>query len=243
MRSDHVVIAMTWAGMITRCYNQDSTSYHYYGGRGIRVCEEWHEFSNFARDMAPRPHGMSLDRIDVNGNYCKENCRWATDKEQMNNKRNNIRLEIRGVTKTLPEWSDYSGTSQQKIRDRLKLGWDHDRCVFGEKSFDTHTIGNETHTAWGWAEKLGIPQAAIRRRLDRGYSVTEAVSLEPIPVGAPPSRFLELEGVTRSISEWSKILGVSDCVIRNRIARGWSVDRALNYGNPTMKARTYNGKR
>lgn len=92
----------TWVNMKTRCYNKNNKSYPRYGGRGIRVCDRWMEkpygFQNFVADVGERPQGCSLDRIDVNGNYCKENCRWATPTQQALNRRSNSK--VRGVCKT-----------------------------------------------------------------------------------------------------------------------------------------------
>jgi len=78
-----------WANMIQRCSNIKNNEFKNYGGRGIKVCKRWFDFSNFIKDMGKKPTAdLSMDRIDNNGNYTPKNCRWATDKQQRNNKRN-----------------------------------------------------------------------------------------------------------------------------------------------------------
>lgn len=84
-----------WSNMITRCSNPKASNYKYYGGRGIAVCEDWKLFANFFRDMGECPDGLTLDRIDVNGNYEKQNCRWADWATQCSNKRKKILNEER----------------------------------------------------------------------------------------------------------------------------------------------------
>jgi hypothetical protein len=77
----------SWHAMITRCANPNTSGWEYYGGRGITVCDRWRDFANFLADMGPRPEGLSIDRVNVNGNYEPGNCRWATASEQVANRR------------------------------------------------------------------------------------------------------------------------------------------------------------
>lgn len=96
-----------WSHMLTRCNNPKYNQFHRYGGRGIRVCDEWKEFQTFYRDMGVKPSpSHSLDRIDNNKGYSKENCRWATRKQQNLNYSRNKCFTYRGVTKPLSEWAE-----------------------------------------------------------------------------------------------------------------------------------------
>lgn len=110
----------TWSNMMTRCYNKNNKNYSRWGGRGIKVCDRWREkpngFWNFVEDMGERPEGCSLDRIDDNGNYCKENCRWATPTQQALNTRGNV--GFRGVGCYNGRWRayiTYNGKTQSKL--------------------------------------------------------------------------------------------------------------------------------
>ena len=87
-----------WAAMVQRCGNKNNKHYKYYGGRGIKVCKRWLDFSNFLLDMGEKPESMSIDRINNDKNYCKSNCRWTTAKKQNENKRNQNGFNFRKLT-------------------------------------------------------------------------------------------------------------------------------------------------
>ena len=113
-----------WTGMKARCFNPKETFYRHYGGRGITICDRWNDsFQNFLDDMGEAPPGMSIDRIEVNGNYEPGNCRWATQKEQASNKRNNRILSMCGSSKTMTEWAEALRLPVHVIYGRLRLGW------------------------------------------------------------------------------------------------------------------------
>ena len=105
-----------WTGIKKRCLNPKYKEFHLYGGRGIRLCDEWRDFSVFYKDMGPRPtKNHSIDRKDVNGNYCAENCRWATDLEQSQNTRRNIIFEYMGKLLSLSEIARLSGCNYPSL--------------------------------------------------------------------------------------------------------------------------------
>jgi hypothetical protein len=114
----------SWAGMTARCTNPKHIVYKHYGGRGIKVCERWHSFSNFLEDMGEKPKGLTLERSDNNKDYSPENCYWATRKQQGRNKRNSRILTLNGISMTLSEWSEKLGVRPSVIHCRIhKLGW------------------------------------------------------------------------------------------------------------------------
>ncbi len=116
-----------WASMKSRCANKNHRFYESYGGRGIAVCKEWEgdvkTFYDWALSSGYK-EGLSLDRVDNNGNYEPNNCRWATRLEQHNNKRNNLLITLNGRTCTVAEWARKTGINNRTILSRLRDGWE-----------------------------------------------------------------------------------------------------------------------
>lgn len=177
----HNTLYVKWGSIKGRCYRKSVKQYKNYGGRGITVCPEWHDFKAFKKWAIATGYkkGDTIDRIDPNGNYCPENCRWATQKQQANNRRNNRYIEFKG--------------------ERL--------------------------TAAQWAERLGFSRKAIIKRLDAGYTVEEALTIQK-GKGIIKHRVL-YNNKECSLSELSKICGVRENVLHYRITHGWDLQDAM----------------
>lgn len=128
LRSSHGMrkerIYHCWSAMKSRCLDVGNHSYKNYGGRGIRVCKRWLVFDNFQKDMGPMPEGMTIDRINNDGNYSPSNCRWIDAKSQAQNRRSTKKIIMAGgrVT-TISELASCCGKSYNLIWRRLRAGW------------------------------------------------------------------------------------------------------------------------
>jgi hypothetical protein len=120
----------TWQNMRNRCGNPRNTFWRYYGGRGITVCEQWRtSFEQFYADMGDPPPGMTLDRINVDGNYEPGNCRWASRKEQLRNTRRNHILTVGGQSFAVSEWAERLSILPSTLYNRLYDGWSVERAL------------------------------------------------------------------------------------------------------------------
>lgn len=118
----HSRIYRTWKSMRQRCQNPNDYSFKNYGGRGIKVCDRWNVFENFHADMGDPPEGKTMDRIDNDGDYCKENCRWATWAEQHGNKRNSKYLTAFGRSQSLHAWAREYKVHPRTLHNRINRG-------------------------------------------------------------------------------------------------------------------------
>lgn len=110
---------LAWRNLKSRCENIHDIRYGMYGGRGIAVCNEWRSFEGFYQDMGDAPEGMSIDRINNDGPYCKENCQWATNEEQCNNKSTNHVISFNGETRTMTQWARKIGIMPDTLERRI----------------------------------------------------------------------------------------------------------------------------
>lgn len=118
-----------WRAIKHRCYNPKATVYKYYGERGIKLCDRWLKFENFLTDMGEKPEGLSIERKDNNLGYFKNNCKWATQKEQANNKRNNVWITVDGITHNVTQWERIKRHSVGLVSGRIFRGWSPEKAV------------------------------------------------------------------------------------------------------------------
>lgn len=184
--------------MLRRCYDSSRKDYPHYGGRGIVVCEDWKEpggkgFENFLQDSKHfTGNGGEIDRRDVNGNYCPENCKWATRKEQTRNTRFNNVIEYEGESLCMAEWAERLNIPYRMLQDRLgKLGWSvhkafthkmrpkHVYIFNGEQRFELKDVFNAPPNHFYRARTLGIPVYQYVANLFKGiFSVKILVAGE-----------------------------------------------------------------
>ena len=177
----------TWWHMNDRCFNEDCPSYEDYGQRGITVCERWSRnnlngFENFITDMGDRPSYLSLDRINCNGNYELSNCRWATQEQQKENRRNTVWVIIKGERMCLSRACRELKLSLSTINKRISTsGMSPQEAVDqGSKSLITRDImclrTGITKSIAQWARDLNLKHSCLRMRLERGWCPQRAIT-------------------------------------------------------------------
>ena len=121
-------LQQTYMGAWYRCNNKKSPAFKHYGGRGIKFL--WTSFEQFCEDMGPRPEGYSIERLNVNGHYCKDNCIWADDETQANNMRDTVYITHNDITLSVARWRKKVGISEHAQGDRRRSGWSvKDSCT------------------------------------------------------------------------------------------------------------------
>lgn len=170
-----------WAGMMQRCYREYHASWPYYGGRGITVCDRWHDVRAFVEDMGECPKGLSIERIDVNGNYCPENCKWATNDEQRANTRMTRHVIYKGRRVHFREAARLSGIPDDTLRRRLKLGWSWEKATSEPLRYSVRNpqmlhVDGKVVKLVDAAKQCGLTPAQVRFRIASGWSDKDAVT-------------------------------------------------------------------
>ncbi|KRO16163.1 hypothetical protein [Lacticaseibacillus saniviri] len=170
--------------MKQRCLNPNNHKYPRYGGRGIKICDEWlndfYAFNSWALSHGYKK-GLSIDRIKVNGDYGPDNCRWVSQKVQQNNRENNYRLTVDGQTRTLAEWAMKSRFTASAIRARIEIqGRSAYDAVYGDNPrLIFITIDGQTKTATEWNKIKGYRSGLVLSRIERGWNPIQAVQTSP----------------------------------------------------------------
>jgi hypothetical protein len=190
---------ISWELMQDRCLNVKSIKYKDYGGRGITFSTDWLSYDKFLADMGERPFGTTLDRIDNNGNYCKENCKWSTPSQQANNRRNNRRVEGFGKTQTVAEWAAELKMPVSTLTGRLDKGMSIEEAFKlpkyenlkgadfyrKRKSSRFITAFGQTKTLIEWSEEYKISAAVLGARISkRGMTPEQAMTAPIVPRNA-----------------------------------------------------------
>lgn len=156
----------SWNHMKQRCLNMNNDRYDQYGGRGITICDEWKDFEVFLKDMGKRPKGTSLDRIDVDGPYSKDNCRWATPQQQQRN----LQLhKVNGIGKSVVELAEDVNLPLTTLQTRLSRGWSLERAT-------TEPLHEKDKSIAAAARAAGLRESTVINRIHRGWSLEKALS-------------------------------------------------------------------
>lgn len=173
-----------WNGIKDRCNRPNSHSFKHYGGRGITVCNEWYDFEVFLSWAFSRGYNnnLTIERIDVNGNYEPENCKWIPMSEQAMNTRRTHYITIGKEHFAVAMWENKKGHKRGLVNGRLQRGFSEEDAVnlpkLKKQALRYITFKGKTQTVANWSRELGIPSATIRRRIDvYGWSENEALSL------------------------------------------------------------------
>ena len=169
-----------WSAMIQRCTNEGHAYYYRYGGRGIKVCVRWLKFENFYKDMGDKPDGFTLERINNNGDYCKDNCKWVTVKEQTHNRETTVNITFNGKTQCVAAWEDELGFKHGTLWMRIyKYNWPVEKAMT-EPLKDVKrvpiTVFGKTQSLTKHAKDHGLGLTTVQQRLSSGLSIEEALT-------------------------------------------------------------------
>ena len=172
-----------YRNMLRRCDDPKNNSYKDYGDRGITYCEKWLTIDGFLDDMLPTyVDGLTLERKDVNGNYCKDNCCWVDRKSQAYNRRSNHIIEVNDEKMTIAQAAEKYGVNNSNLKRRLLGGWGIEKALDFKYEKEMITFNDTTKTIAEFAEERGMTYHHLKKRLMRGWSVERAIT-QPLRKG------------------------------------------------------------
>lgn len=229
-------------GMKARCYSSATPNYNDYGGRGIKICDEWKDdFMSFYNWSMANGYSdeLSIDRIDVDGDYSPENCRWVDKIVQANNCRNTYYVTYKGVTKPISDWCRELGLKHSVVSSRLRSGWDVNDA-FEQPSEINHrnelvTYRGESKLISDWCAELGLQLKTVYSRLEKGWTIEQALSPISDDRKRKSLKITSVDGrifMCSSVNEGADVIGIAKSSIRYHIKRyglpceykGWTIE-------------------
>jgi len=210
--------------MKERCYNPKANGYKYHGGKGIIICNEWLDNPASFYEWSLKngyEKTLSIDRINIYGNYEPNNCRWITMLEQQFNKSNNIFIEIEGEIKTASQWSKEAKVCRETIIKRYNNG-ENKEDIFKDSSLKIEVEG-EIKTLKQISKESGLSYDILRRRYNLGWELDSLFSESK----KNKTKYIEINGEIHTATEWAKISGLTRNIILNRISYGWKNEDLL----------------
>lgn len=226
----------SWKNMRTRCNNKNNKRYKDYGGRGIKICNEWDNYLNFRSWAMANKYtdNLTLERTDNNKGYYPDNCKWATYKEQGNNTRKNHNITYNGETKTMQEWADYIGINYCTLRSRINLcGWAPEKALelLMNESCVYVTFKGKTLSKIQWAKESGIPYHVLLDRLNKlKWPFEKAITIPALKQvrNGQSNMSIEHKGKTLTIKQWSEEIGIKFSTLYSRIIKlNWPIELAF----------------
>lgn len=222
-----------WRMMMDRCYSPKNSAYPDYGGRGIKVCERWHDAETFVKEL-PNGYflGAEMDRIDNDGNYEPGNIRWVTRQRNTGNRRSAHCLTYNGRTKSITEWAKEVGINSGTLWTRInEFDWSVEDALTAPARPKARllTWNGKTQSVSEWARDIGIPIQTLLNRVQSGWSDEEAITAKRYAQPKPreSARKYEFDGGWRTLREIAEKTGISQKLLRKRInERGWSIEKA-----------------
>lgn len=206
-----------WDSMKQRCTNPKRQDYKNYGGKGIKVCNEWLDFTNFYEwaMLSGYESTLTIERIDYTQDYNPNNCKWIPIKDQARNKSQNRLVTIKGETKILAEWAEIAGISPKAFRYRLEANWEEDDLLLPVGvQHKYYTIEGETKRIGEWSKEYGIQNSTIIKRIEEGKTTKEEIFKKRKII------YAEFFGEKKTLKELSILSGLKIDTIRYRHNKG-----------------------